>query len=234
MKPSKNRLLITIFIYGVLCSACASLSDRERRNNFIQQYREYQSHARTGYAAINKKQYVEAIEHYSKAIELSPFVASYYYYRGLAWFRKGNKEKAIEDFDRVIVLDSRWRFAYVYRGLCHVKKEQYEKALSDYKQALSLKHDDATIHNNLAWLYATAKDKEFQDKAKALEHALKAVELSKEKNAEILDTLARAYYINGKVKEAIETEKKTLKLAPKNETFKKKLEEYEKVSSIDD
>ena len=54
----------------------------------------------------------------------------------------------------------------------------------------------------------------------------KAADLTKEKNAEILDTLARAYSINGKIKEAVETERKALKLEPGNEEVKAKLEEY--------
>jgi tetratricopeptide (TPR) repeat protein len=155
-------------------------------------------------------------------------VASHYYYRGLAWYRKGNEDRAVEDFDKVIVLDSRWRSAYVYRGLCWMKGHEYEEALNDYKKALSLKYDDASIHNNLAWLYATAKDEKFRDNGKALEHAGKAADLSKERNAEILDTLARVYFINGKLEEAVETERKALKLEPGNEEVKAKLEEYER------
>ena len=111
----------------------------------------------------------------------------YHYYRGLAWYRKGNEDRAMEDFDRVIILDSRWHSAYIYRGLCRMKEGEYKEALKDYKGALNLKHDDAIIHNNLAWLYATANDENFRDKAKALKHARKAVALSKGINAEILD-----------------------------------------------
>lgn len=111
--------------------------------------------------------------------------------------------KAIEDFDKVIILDPRWSSGYVYRGLCWRKKGNYKGALSDYKRALNLKPKDPGIHNNLAWLYATANDEKFQDKGKALEHAEKAARLSRDTNAEILDTLAQAYFINGKVKEAI-------------------------------
>jgi tetratricopeptide (TPR) repeat protein len=235
MKPSHLTnakkppfLFFTFFLCGFVFGACASPAERREGGDFQRLYKEYQGYARAGYAAINKKAYIKAIEHYSKAIEVSPFEPSHYYYRGLAWYKKGNKKKAIEDFDKVIILDSRWRSAYIYRGLCLVKSGEYGKALSDYKKALNLKHDDAAIHNNLAWLYATAKDEKFKDNAKALEHAKKAAELSKERNAEILDTLARAYYINGKVKEAIETEKKALKLHPGNESFKEKLEEYQR------
>jgi len=44
--------------------------------------------------------------------------------------------------------------------------------------------------------------------------------LSDEKNAEILDTLAMVYFVNGKIKDAVGTEQKALKLEPDNERFK--------------
>jgi len=106
----------------------------------------------------------------------------------LAWHRKGNKDRLIGDFDKVIVLDSWWHSAYVYRGLCRTKGGEYKEALSDYNRALQLNPKDPSIHNNLAWLYATANDEKFQDKGKTLEHEKKAAELSKERNTEILDT----------------------------------------------
>lgn len=228
INPEKNLFFSIILLCVVLAGGRVSSADNREGDDFLKWYRGYQGHVRAGYAAINKKEYIEAIDHYSKAIEFSPFVASHYYYRGLALYRKGNKDRAIEDFDKVIVLDSRWSSAYIYRGLCQVKMGEYRGAMSDYKMALKMNPKDASAHNNLAWLYATANDEKFQDKGKALEHSKKAAELSKERNAEILDTLARAYYINGKLKEAIETEKKALKLEPGNEEFREKVKVYEK------
>jgi tetratricopeptide (TPR) repeat protein len=145
----------------------------------------------------------------------------------------GNDKEAIEDFDKVIILDARISTAYVYRGLCRMKGGEYQEALTDYQKALEFSPKDASIHNNLAWLYATAKEEKFQDKLKALEHAVKAAELSNEKNAEILDTLAKVYLINGKVNEAIEAEKKALKLEPNNERLKENLKKYEKAIKKD-
>ncbi len=227
----RNRPFFSVLIiYCVLLAGHVSSSDLEGSNSFLKRYREYRGHVRPGYTAMNKKDYEEAIDHYTKAIELSPFVASHYYQRGLAWYRKGNKDKALEDFDKAIILDSRWSSAYIYRGLCEVKKGAYAKALSDYKRALQLNPKDPTVHNNLAWLYATPHDEKFRDKAKALEHVKKEAELSKEKDAEILDTLAKAYFINGKLKEAVEAERKALNLARDNEGFRENLEVNEEAS----
>src|SRR4030042_2704016 len=194
-------------------------------NTFVEKYQAYQNAVNAGKASLNKKDYQTAIEHYTKAIEMSPFVMSHYYDRGIAFYRKGEEKKAIEDFDKVTILEPRSSSAYIYRGLCKLKGGDYQGALNDYKRALEMNSKDPSIHNNLAWLYATAKDEKFQDKLKALEHAAKAAELSNEKNAEILDTLARVYFINGKINEAIETAKKAMKLEPNNERFKENLKE---------
>jgi tetratricopeptide (TPR) repeat protein len=125
-------------------------------------------------------------------------------------------------------MDSRRYSAYVYRGLCMEKTGEYIEALKDFTSALGMNPKDAGIHNNLAWLYATAKDEKVRDNAKALEHAKKAAEISSERNAEILDTLARAYFINGMNKEAVEAEQKAVKLSSSNEQFKSNLKSYEK------
>jgi Flp pilus assembly protein TadD len=162
---------------------------------FVERYSAYQGYVQSGLASLEKKDYASAITNYSRAIEMSLFEASHYFNRGIAFYRLGKEKEAREDFNKVIILDPKGSSAYVYRGLCRMKGGEYKDALNDYNRALKLNPKDASVHNNLAWLYAIAKDEKFQDKGKALEHARKAAELSNERNAEILDTLARAYFI---------------------------------------
>jgi tetratricopeptide (TPR) repeat protein len=229
----KSRIAVLMFLSVGILSAFGFISDIRAEEDFSKRYQAYQQAVSSGKASLNKKDYEAAIEYYTWAIEMSPFVASHYYDRGIAWYKKGDEKKAIEDFDKVLILEPRSGSAYVYRGLCKVKGGDYQGALNDYRKGLELNPKDPSIHNNLAWLYATAKDEKFQDKLKALEHAARAAELSHENNAEILDTLARVYFINGKINEAIETEKKALKLEPNNERFKENLKEYEKAMKKD-
>lgn len=222
-----SLIFFTCIICGMFIISCASTSSHKKGDDFLTRYKEYKSLGRAGQASLNKGEYDKAIDQYSKAIEVSPFEVSNYYYRGLAWYKNGNKDKAISDFDRVIILDARWRSAYIYRGLCRIEGGEYKEALKDYKAALNRDPKDPIIHNNLAWFYTVAEDEQLRNAAKALEHAKKAVELSHEKNAEILDTLAHVYFINSKIKEAIETEMKAVNLAPHIEEFRKNLERYE-------
>jgi tetratricopeptide (TPR) repeat protein len=207
-----------------------SSTSTQANDEFAEQYKSYQQYIKSGQSAFQKKDYPAVITSYSKAIEMSPFEINNYYNRGIAFYKSGIDEEAEMDFDRVIVMDPKMSSAYVYRGLCRERLGKYKEALSDNEKALELRPNDSAIHNNIAYLYVSANDESFRDKAKALEHAKKAAELSKEKNAEILDTLARAYFINGMVKEAVEAENKALQLEPYNNEFKGKLREYEKAS----
>jgi len=203
-------------------------------DDFAEKYRTYKDHVQYASAAFQKKDYASAITNYSKAIEMYPFEINNYYNRGIAYFKSGKEKEAEEDFDKVIIMDPKMSSAYVYRGLCRERLGKYKDALNDYTKALELKHNDAAIHNNIAYLYVSANDESFKDKVKALEHAKKAAELSKEKNAEILDTLAKAYFINSQIKEAVDTENKALKLEPYNDEFKGKLREYEKAMGTEE
>jgi tetratricopeptide (TPR) repeat protein len=203
-----SLLIASMFLFAVHVYA---------NDDFAEKYRTYKDHVQSASSAFQKKDYASAIASYSKAI---------------AYFKSGKEKEAEEDFDKVIIMDPKMSSAYVYRGLCREKLSRYNDALNDYTRALKLKPNDAAIHNNIAYLYVSANDESFRDKVKALEHAKKAAELSKEKNAEVLDTLARAYFINGQIKEAIDAENKALKLEPYNDEFKGRLKEYEKAMGI--
>lgn len=228
LNPSVSfRQLILLFSVLLVCMMimCQAAFAQE---DFAQRYQAYQQVVRDGKAALDKKEYESAISHYSKAIEMSPFEAMQYFNRGIALYKFGKMKEAEEDFDKALILDPRMVNAVAYRGLCREKLGKEKAALEDYTRAVQQQPDDVSNQNNLAWLYATAKDEGVRDKLKALEHASRAAALSKEKNAVVLDTLARVYFINGKVKDAIETEKKAILLEPENKEFKENLALYER------
>jgi len=56
------------------------------QDNFEQKYQAYQHAVRDGKAVLDRKDYQAAIDNYTKAIEASPFVASHYVDRGIAWY----------------------------------------------------------------------------------------------------------------------------------------------------
>ena len=88
-----------------------------------------------------------------------------------------------------------------YGGLLY-EKGRYSEAESVLRAALTHDSENSSVLNNLAWLYATGPSP-FRNPKDALGLALKAAALSPEPF--ILDTLAEAYYINGRYADAVAT-----------------------------
>ncbi len=87
-----------------------------------------------------------------------------------------------------------------YGGLL-LEMGRYDEAEEALLKALSLAPEDAGTLNNLAWFYATSPEP-YANAGEALELASKAASLKPDPY--ILDTLAEAYFVNGRYREAIE------------------------------
>jgi len=87
-------------------------------------------------------------------------------------------------------------------------------AVEYYEKALHIDNGDPDLLNNYAWLLAMSKSTNVFRPSKALELAKAAVSLKPE--GYILDTLATAYWVNGFLEKALETEKKATTMDPAN------------------
>lgn len=115
-----------------------------------------------------------------------------------------------------------------YGGLLF-ENGRYSEAESVLRGALTFSPEDAVILNNLAWLYATSPSP-FRNPREALELAYKAATLKPEPF--ILDTLAEAYFINGRYKEALDTINKAIAQGgPQQDHFTKQKDKFEKALS---
>lgn len=116
---------------------------------------------------------------------------------------------------------------YVIMGQIFAQKKEYAKAVKAYKQALDLAPENPDILNNIAWIYATADDPEFQKPKEALMFASMAANLKPA--GYILDTLAESFFINGYVEKAIATEEEALKKDPsKTNYYRAQLHRFKK------
>ncbi|MDR2942524.1 MAG: tetratricopeptide repeat protein [Treponema sp.] len=92
-------------------------------------------------SAHNKNQFNEAINQYSKILELKPdnIIRSIIYkHRGMANFACSQYKEAIEDFTRALELDQKAYKAVYYRGVVNSVLKQYSNAIDDYTLALSI------------------------------------------------------------------------------------------------
>ena len=90
----------------------------------------------------------EAIEDYTRAINLDPNYVEAYKNRGMAYRNKGDYDLAIEDFGKAIQLNPNFAEAYFSRGSIYVKKGDIDHAMEDFSTAIELKPDYAEAYCN--------------------------------------------------------------------------------------
>lgn len=100
---------------------------------------------------------------------------------------------------------------YRMLGDLHYERKRFEEARRAYERAVRLDPRSVSALNNLAWLLTGSDAPGLRDPERALETALRATELSDE--AHVLDTLAEAYFVNGKWERAISTARRALERA---------------------
>jgi len=82
-----------------------------------------------------------------------------------------------------------------------------------YRQALALQPDMVEALNDLAWIRAASSDAALREGAEAVRLARRAVELTGEQDARLLETLAVASAEAGDFPAAVQAAHKALKLA---------------------
>ncbi len=87
--------------------------------------------------------YEEAIDAYTRAIELDPKFAGAYNNRANNYFRLGKYEQAIIDYTKTIELQPKLSISYANRGRCYEKLGKSQKAINDYKTAAKMGFEPA-------------------------------------------------------------------------------------------
>lgn len=122
-------------------------------------------------------------------------------------------EAKIAKFEAVLnsaAKDSRaYREAYRLRDEAWRKKRDYRKAIKAYRQEILENPNAVAAHQRLAWIFATATDDEVRDSEAAIRLSLYTNrELTSNRYAPVLDTLATAYASAGEFEKAVEWERK--------------------------
>jgi len=160
---------------------------------------------------------------YTKDIERNPGDTDAYFYRGYAYYRKGQFDKAISDYSKVIEINPKHPWAYFNRGNAYHAKGEYDKAISDHSKEIEINPESVWSYNALAWLLATCPDERYRNGVKAIELAEKALEIMEV--GYIVDTLAAAYAEVGRFEDAIMTQERAIALLKKEESKRNTIDE---------
>jgi tetratricopeptide (TPR) repeat protein len=147
----------------------------------------------------------EALKYFQKALELKPDSAKTHFNLATLFVARGQLDEAIKHYQQALELMPDFTRARYQFGLVLQTRGKFAEAVAQFEKILELDPKHIASQNNLAWLLATCPDNSVRNGNKAVELAQQAVQLSRGRSPEVLDTLAAAYAEAGRFPEAIET-----------------------------
>ena len=87
---------------------------------------------------VNNNQLLEAIEIFTKVIELDPSWPEAWNKRATVFYMVGEFEKSQKDIDEVLKLENRHFGALAGQGLVNIKLENYDKAIKSYENVIEI------------------------------------------------------------------------------------------------
>jgi tetratricopeptide (TPR) repeat protein len=172
-----------------------------------------EAHYNLGNALKRLGRIPEAIAHYEQALRIKPDYAEAHNNLGNALKLAGKIEEAIAHYEQALRIEPDFAEAHCNLGNALEQTGRVREGIGHYEQALRLKPDYAEAENNLAWLLATLAPADGGDPVRAVTLAERACELTNNRVAEYLDTLAVAYAAAGRFNDAIAAAQKAIGLA---------------------
>ena len=102
-----------------------------------------------GFVFVQNQNYDEAIQCYTKAIQLSPSLAEAFNERAIARQSKGDLNGAIRDYSEAILLKPNDAAAYLNRGVAFSAKGDEQSALHDFRRAIELEPNTGSFRPSL-------------------------------------------------------------------------------------
>jgi tetratricopeptide (TPR) repeat protein len=145
-----------------------------------------------------------------------PRMAEVHQTLGVVLLSTGRADEGITELRRALDLDPTYGKAYQNLGEAYGAKGDLASAARAFLEAARYLPDDAFVLNRAGWLLATAPDDRIRDGARALTLARHAVEVTRRRDVNSLDTLAAAHAERGEFDAAVTAEQEALDLARAN------------------
>jgi protein O-mannosyl-transferase len=155
----------------------------------------------------------EASKEFARALRLEPRAIGVYAQIGGMLALGGHLDEACEQFRQGLALDPKDADLRFKLGSALVLANRQPEAATELREAVRLRTDWTEALNALAWLLATTPDRSVRAPEEALRFGLRASKLTKERDPEILDTVAAAQAAMGRFDEAAGTARRAADLA---------------------
>ncbi len=180
----------------------------EKSNSLAEDIKGY---LKKGKKMRKNKKHPEALENFSRAIELDSNCAEAYLNRAIVYQNINQHRNALEDFNKAIQLDPDNDHAYLHRALSYKILEDYDKSLNDLDRTMELNAKSRLVClYNKGNVYASAGQRD-----KALEAFSEAISL-KPNDAESYMRRGSMYAVMREYDKASTDLDKAVELDPKN------------------
>jgi len=143
-----------------------------------------------GNKCFKQKKYIEAIKHFSEAIELQPENEAFYSNRSAAYLKNGDLAEALTDAEKCITLKADWGKGYSRKGAALYAAKDFGKAVAAYAAGLAIEPESENLAEGLATAQAAmstkkkkkkrgkkgkkgeAKEEDVEDEAKFTDHVI--------------------------------------------------------------
>ncbi|KUF83918.1 Heat shock protein sti1 [Phytophthora nicotianae] len=136
-----------------------------------------------GNKLLADKQFADAVEMYTRAIELDPENAVYYSNRSAAYLAMGDaRGKALKDAEKCIELKPDWWKGYSRKGAAEHALLRFDAARATYNEGLKLDPDNTSLLQASEEAYAAGQEhsKQLKEQAKEQERVRKEAEERRE------------------------------------------------------
>ena len=198
-----------------------ALADQGRRDEAIQQYRralelspdEPMFRNGLGKVLVDLGRIDEATAEFQRALEVNPNYPSAQNNLANILLKHGEFDEAIPHYRRALELRPDYADAQRNLDIALSQRKSVFNGLTERRESLRMHPNDVALLNDTAWLLATDRNASVRNGAEAVELARRAVRLSGGREPAVLGTLAAAYAEAGRFPEALQTARKALDLA---------------------